>query len=67
IQVVVAEWDEFIRDARPGKVLYREHPANRHFRGDEEPREWLFPEVSGYYPSFFAYWKRCERLLRHHL
>jgi len=24
----------------------------------------LFPEVNGYYPSFFGYWKKCERYLK---
>jgi hypothetical protein len=28
-----------------------------------DARDWLVPEVSGYFPSFFAYFKRIEQLL----
>lgn len=45
-------------------IYYKEHPLNKHYEGIEEPRSWMFPEVKGYYPSFFSYWKKCERYLR---
>jgi deoxyribodipyrimidine photo-lyase len=46
-------------------VLYfKEHPTTQHYQGIQEERDWLFPEVNGYFPSFFGYWKKCERYLK---
>lgn len=42
------------------RLHFREHPTTFHYRGHVHPREWLFPEVDAYFPSFSAYWKRCE-------
>jgi deoxyribodipyrimidine photo-lyase len=47
------------------KVLYyKEHPTTLHYEGIQEDRDLLFPEVSGYFPSFFGYWKKCEKYLK---
>jgi deoxyribodipyrimidine photo-lyase len=45
-------------------VYFKEHPTTQHYKGIEEARDWLFPEVNGYFPSFFGYWKKCERYLK---
>lgn len=45
-------------------IYYKEHPLTQYYQGIQEPRKWMFPEVTGYYPSFFAYWKKCEKYLR---
>ena len=46
-------------------VIYsKEHPTTLHYKGIQETRDWLFPEVNGYYPSFFGYWKKCERYIK---
>lgn len=47
-----------------GPIVYREHPLNSHYRGAEDQREWMVPEVSGYYPSFFSYWRKVEKNIR---
>lgn len=50
----------------PSSVFhYKEHPLNRGYRGIEESREWICPEVDGYYPSFFAYLKQVEKKIRY--
>jgi deoxyribodipyrimidine photo-lyase len=41
----------------------KEHPAFRHYPGRKDPRDWLYPEVTGYYPSFFSFWKKAARYL----
>lgn len=46
------------------RIWYKEHPTTRHYPGICEPRDWLVPEVSGPFNSFFAYWKQAERYLR---
>jgi len=62
LQVFCGTFGELARHLHESAVFFRQHPTNSHFRGVEEPREWLFP-VQGYYPSFFSYWKQCERFL----
>ena len=44
-------------------VYFKEHPTTKHYQGIREERDWLFPQVNGYFPSFFGYWKKCERYL----
>lgn len=43
-------------------IVYKEHPTNGHYNGVEEPREWL-SSVSGYFSSFFKFWKKCKKEL----
>ena len=45
-------------------IYFKEHPTTLHYKGIQETRDWLFPEVNGYYPSFFGYWKKCERYIK---
>ena len=45
-------------------IYFKEHPTTQHYKGIQEARYWLFPEVNGYFPSFFGYWKKCERYLK---
>jgi len=48
-----------------GEIIFsKEHPAFTHYPGKKDSREWMFPEVSGYYNSFFSYWKKCEKLMK---
>jgi deoxyribodipyrimidine photo-lyase len=46
------------------KIISKEHPAFVYYPGIKDQRDWMFPEVSGYYPSFFSYWKKAERSFR---
>jgi deoxyribodipyrimidine photo-lyase len=45
-------------------IYFKEHPTTKHYQGIREERDWLFPQVDGYFPSFFGYWKKCEKLLK---
>jgi deoxyribodipyrimidine photo-lyase len=45
-------------------IYFKEHPTTLHYKGLQEARDWLFPDVNGYFPSFFGYWKKCERYLK---
>ncbi len=62
IQVFVGEFEELGHDYTPGEIFFKEHPLNSHYRGTEEPRDWMF-DVKGYYPSFFSFWKKCKKEL----
>ena len=62
---ITGEFAELVQQLPPDTELrFRRHPAFRHYQGCAEPPEWLFPEVSGYFPSFSAYWKQCSRHLK---
>ena len=47
-----------------GVVISKEHPAFNHYPGIKDNREWMFPEVTGNYSSFFSFWKKCEKFLK---
>lgn len=46
------------------KIISKEHPAFAYYAGIKDQRDWMFPEVTGYYPSFFGFWKKAERSFR---
>ena len=72
IQIFIGNFEDLIQmiqtsltttNTKP--ILYfKEHPTTKHYQGIQEERDWLFPQVNGYYPSFFGYWKKCERYLK---
>ena len=64
IQVFTGEFKQLQSMCGNGKLHYKEHPLFEHYKGIEEPRDWVAPEVAGYYPSFFAYWKQVEKALK---
>jgi len=61
IQIQVAEFEMVLGKIDTQKIHYKEHPSNAHYRGIQHERDWMFSEVTGYFPSFFAYWKKCEK------
>ncbi len=64
IQVYVGEFDDFIKEHKVDTIYYKEHPLNINYGGQEESRDWMFT-IKGYYPSFFAFWKRCKKELNY--
>lgn len=63
IQVYVGEFDELKLEVATSEIRYKEHPLNYNYEGEEDPREWMF-SVKGYFPSFFAFWKKCRKELK---
>ena len=63
MQVAVGEFSSVFAGVSTERLHFKEHPCNAHYQGLEHPRDWMFPEVKGYYPSFFAFWKKAERRL----
>jgi deoxyribodipyrimidine photo-lyase len=45
-------------------LVSKEHPAFNHYPGIKDQRDWIYPEVEGYFNSFFSFWKKCEKYLR---
>ncbi len=60
IQLLVGEFSEVIDQVEQEYIVYKEHPSTQHFQGKEEQRDWL-SAVDGYFPSFFAFWKKCKK------
>jgi deoxyribodipyrimidine photo-lyase len=44
--------------------IVKEHPAFMHYSGIKDNHDWIYPDVTGYYPSFFSFWKKCEKYLK---
>lgn len=63
IQVFVGSFEELLQLYAPQTIYYKEHPLNVGYSGIEESRDWIAPEVTGYFPSFFSYWKKVEKQL----
>ena len=63
IQVYVGSFDDLITEYELSNCVFKEHPLTKHFQGKSESRDWICPEVTGYYPSFFAYWKQVKKQL----
>lgn len=67
IQIFIGSFEELMHTVKKENntvVYFKEHPTTAHYKGIEEQRDWIFPEVSGYFPSFFGYWKKCERYIK---
>lgn len=60
IKVFVGEYADLMKLVEPKNLIFKEHPTNSHYQGKEEPRDWM-SSVKGYFPSFFAFWKRCKK------
>jgi deoxyribodipyrimidine photo-lyase len=45
-------------------IISKEHPAFDYYPGIKDQRDWMFPAVSGYYPSFFKFWQKCQQSIQ---
>ena len=63
IQVYIGSFNSFVKKYNVENIYYKEHPLNVGYVGNEDERDWITKEVAGYYPSFFAYWKKVEKYL----
>ena len=63
IQIYTGELQALKSLLANGKVIFKEHPLNHHYQGIQEDRDWMF-EVTGFYPSFFAFWKRSKKEMK---
>ena len=63
MQVYVGSFDQLCHQHNIKEIYFKEHPLNIGYRGQEDSRDWISENVTGYHPSFFAYWKRMEKPL----
>lgn len=62
IVIFVEEFNIIVKQVPAEMIIFKEHPLNGHYRGHQEPRDWL-SNITGYFPSFFAFWKKCKKEL----
>ncbi len=63
IQVYVGSFQSLLDHYQLDNIHYKEHPLNIGFKGTREPRDWIAEDITGYYPSFFSYWKKVDKQL----
>lgn len=63
IQIYTGEFSELQQYTGDRRLIFKKHPAFTHYKGNGESFARMFPEVSGYFNSFFSYWKKCEKYL----
>jgi deoxyribodipyrimidine photo-lyase len=64
LQVFIGEVNEIPGLNQFVTIFSKEHPAFTHFPGSKDERDWMFPEVKGFYNSFFSFWKKCQQYLK---
>lgn len=63
IQFFVGSFSELKETYSFSEMYFKEHPMNYGYSGIEEPRDWISTEITGYFPSFFAYWESLNKEL----
>ncbi|MFM8911321.1 MAG: FAD-binding domain-containing protein [Flammeovirgaceae bacterium] len=60
IQCFTGEVAHLTNLVSPDSIISKEHPAFDHYPGAKDERDWLFPNVTGYFLSFSSFWKRVR-------
>jgi deoxyribodipyrimidine photo-lyase len=60
VQIFCGSFQDLQAAAKGAELHYKEHPLTAHYQGTIHPRDWMVPEVQGFHPSFFAYWKKIQ-------
>jgi deoxyribodipyrimidine photo-lyase len=61
IQVYTGSFESLCQKYSLKNIYYKEHPLNGNYTGYEESRDWISDSLTGYFPSFFNYWKKIEK------
>jgi deoxyribodipyrimidine photo-lyase len=56
IQIYTGEFNDL--KALCADIIFKEHPAFRHYKGTEASRDWIAPEVTGFQKSYFTFYKK---------
>ena len=64
LQVFVGEFDDLMRLSNSNNIRFKEHPLFNHYKGLQDDRDWMFPDVTAASGGFFGFWKKCERRLQ---
>jgi deoxyribodipyrimidine photo-lyase len=66
LQIYVGEFSELVANYGLNKtnVYFKENPTAKHYKGIEEPREWIASNAIGSFNSFFSFYKKAEKEIR---
>ncbi len=64
IQIFVGEFSALKEKCDHSKIVFKEHPTQKHFTGEEHTRDFMCEEVQGFCPSFFSYYKQIKKYLK---
>lgn len=64
IKIFVGEFSDLKNQIDHEKIVYKQHPLNQHYSGQETSRDSL-SLVNGFYPSFFSFWKKCKKEIKY--
>ncbi|MFN5422991.1 MAG: FAD-binding domain-containing protein, partial [bacterium] len=64
IQLFIGELKELKQQYPTLNYISKEHPLFNHIEGTHDERDWMCPQVKGYFPSFFAFWKQYSKLMK---
>ncbi len=63
VQIVFGSFDDLAVTHPDCTWIFKEHPSQQ-YNGIEDSRDWMYPEVTGYYPSFFGFWKKAMKSIK---
>ncbi len=68
IQCFVVEFDalaaKYVENGLAIDCISKAHPAFGHYNSMKDEPDWMAPNATGYFNSFFAFWKKMEKALR---
>ena len=64
IQLYIGNFKNLVETHQIDQVYFKKHPFNFDYKGIQDDRDWIAEKVSGYFPSFFAYWKKVEKQIK---
>lgn len=63
VRIFVGTFSQLKEQWQLKDISFKAHPLNFGYSGNEESRDWIAEEIKGYFPSFFAYWKKVNKVL----
>lgn len=64
LQIYTGSYSQMRKTYQMDVIYYKEHPLNTDYQGNMDSRDWL-SSIKGYYPSFFAFWKKCKKEIKY--
>lgn len=61
IKIFVGNVESIPGITKAAAIYSKTHPTTKHWPGTTDTPRDLFPTVTGYFPSFFAFWQTCEK------
>jgi deoxyribodipyrimidine photo-lyase len=63
VKIFSGSFQEILELIEEENLVFKEHPTQTHFKGQQEERAWL-TSVVGYFPSFFKFWNQAKKELK---